>query len=114
DAANIDLDAFTEDFYGKITLTHLHPVVETLQWLRNETNVWFETTHLMIPTLNADPAATRKLADWILTHLGPDVPLHFAAFHPDFKLQDKPRTPAKTLDHAREIAVDAGLRYVYE
>ena len=68
----------------------------------------------MIPTLNDDPAETRKLVEWILTHLGPDVPLHFTAFHPDFKLQDKPRTPAKTLDHAREIAVDAGLRYVYE
>jgi pyruvate formate lyase activating enzyme len=68
----------------------------------------------MIPTLNDDPAETRKLAEWILTHLGPDVPLHFTAFHPDFKLQDKPRTPPKTLDHARQIALDAGLRYVYE
>ena len=68
----------------------------------------------MIPTLNDDPAETRKLVEWILTHLGPDVPLHFTAFHPDFKLQDKPRTPAKTLDHAREIALEAGLRYVYE
>ena len=68
----------------------------------------------MIPTLNDDPAETRKLADWILTHLGPDVPLHFTAFHPDFKLQDKPRTPAATLDRARQIALDAGLHYVYE
>src|SRR6266478_3272213 len=100
DAANIDLKAFTENFYGKITLTHLQPVLETLQWLKNETNVWFEITNLMIPTLNDDPAETRKLAEWILTHLGPDVPLHFTAFHPDFKLQDKPRTPAATLDRA--------------
>jgi pyruvate formate lyase activating enzyme len=68
----------------------------------------------MIPTLNDDPAETRKLAEWILGHLGPDVPLHFTAFHPDFKLQDKPRTPAATLDRARQIALDAGLRYVYE
>jgi pyruvate formate lyase activating enzyme len=68
----------------------------------------------MIPTLNDDPAETRKLAEWILTHLGPDVPLHFTAFHPDFKLQDKPRTPAATLDRARQIALDAGLHYVYE
>src|SRR5260370_14399328 len=68
----------------------------------------------MIPTLNDDPAETRKLAEWILTHLGPDVPLHFTAFHPDFKLQDKPRTPPKTLDQARQIALEAGLRYVYE
>jgi len=114
DAANIDLKAFTENFYGKITLTHLQPVLDTLQWLKNETNVWFEITNLMIPTLNDDPAETRKLADWILTHLGPDVPLHFTAFHPDFKLRDKPRTPLETLHRAREIALEAGLHYVYE
>jgi pyruvate formate lyase activating enzyme len=68
----------------------------------------------MIPTLNDDPTETRKLSEWILTHLGLDVPLHFTAFHPDFKLQDKPRTPPATLDRARQIALDAGLRYVYE
>jgi len=89
-------------------------VLETLAWLKKETPVWFEITNLMIPTLNDDPAETRKLAEWILTHLGPDVPLHFTAFHPDFKLQDKPRTPAKTLDQARQIALEVGLRYVYE
>jgi pyruvate formate lyase activating enzyme len=114
DAANVDLKAFTESFYGKITLTHLQPVLDTLQWLKNETNVWFEITNLMIPTLNDDPVETRKLADWILEHLGPDVPLHFTAFHPDFKLQDKPRTPPETLDRARAIALEAGLHYVYE
>jgi pyruvate formate lyase activating enzyme len=114
DAANIDLKAFTENFYGKITLTHLAPVLDTLQWLKNETNVWFEITNLMIPTLNDDPAETRKLADWILAHLGPDVPLHFTAFHPDFKLQDKPRTPPETLHNARSIALSTGLHYVYE
>ncbi|MGB2592189.1 MAG: AmmeMemoRadiSam system radical SAM enzyme [Candidatus Acidiferrum sp.] len=114
DAANIDLKAFTEGFYGKITLTHLQPVLETLEWLKNETNVWFEITNLMIPTLNDDPTETRKLSEWILTHLGPDVPLHFTAFHPDFKLQDKPRTPPETLHRARAIALDTGLHYVYE
>jgi pyruvate formate lyase activating enzyme len=114
DAANVDLKAFTENFYGKITLTHLQPVLEMLEWLKNETPVWFEITNLMIPTLNDDPTETRKLAEWIRTHLGPDVPLHFTAFHPDFKLQDKPRTPPKTLDRARQIALDVGLRYVYE
>jgi len=114
DAANVDLKAFTENFYGKITLTHLQPVLETLAWLKNETPVWFEITNLMIPTLNDDPAETRKLAEWILTHLGPDVPLHFTAFHPDFKLQDKPRTPAATLDRARQIALEVGLHFVYE
>ncbi len=114
DAANIDLKAFTENFYGKITLTHLEPVLETLVRLKNETNVWFEITNLMIPTLNDDEAETRKLAEWILAHLGPDVPLHFTAFHPDFKLQDKPRTPPETLHRARKIAREVGLHYVYE
>ena len=114
DAANIDLKAFTEQFYGKITLTHLQPVLDTLRWLKAETSVWFEITNLMIPTLNDDPVETRKLADWILTNLGPDIPLHFTAFHPDFKLQDKPRTPPETLHRARQIALDAGLHYVYE
>ena len=114
DAANVDLKAFTEEFYGRITLTHLKPVLETLQRLKNETNVWFEITNLMIPTLNDDPQETRKLADWIVEHLGPDVPLHFTAFHPDFKLHDKPSTPPETLHRARAIAREAGLRYVYE
>jgi pyruvate formate lyase activating enzyme len=114
DAANIDLKAFTENFYGRITLTHLQPVLETLEWLKNETNVWFEITNLMIPTLNDDPAETRKLAEWILEHLGPDVPLHFTAFHPDFKLRDKPATPPETLHRARAIAREVGLHYVYE
>ena len=114
DAANIDLKAFSESFYSRMTLTHLQPVLDTLEWLKNETNVWFEITNLMIPTLNDDPGETRKLAEWILEHLGPDVPLHFTAFHPDFKLQDKPRTPPETLHRAREIAREVGLHYVYE
>jgi pyruvate formate lyase activating enzyme len=114
DAANIDLKAFTETFYGKTTLTHLAPVLKTLEWLKNEASVWFEITNLMIPTLNDDPEETRKLADWVLLHLGPDVPLHFTAFHPDFKLQNKPPTPPETLHRARKIARDAGLHYVYE
>ncbi|HJZ65249.1 MAG TPA: AmmeMemoRadiSam system radical SAM enzyme [Candidatus Acidoferrum sp.] len=114
DAANVDLKAFTENFYGRITLTHLQPVLDTLRWLKKETNVWFEITNLMIPTLNDDPGETRKLADWILENLGPDVPLHFTAFHPDFKLLDKPRTPPETLHRARAIALEAGLHYVYE
>ncbi len=114
DAANIDLKAFTETFYGKITLTHLEPVLETLERLKKETSVWFEITNLMIPTLNDDEGETRKLAEWILEHLGPDVPLHFTAFHPDFKLQDKPRTPPETLHRARAIAREVGLHYVYE
>jgi pyruvate formate lyase activating enzyme len=114
DAANIDLKAFTEKFYGKITLTHLQPVLDALLWLKNETNVWFEITNLMIPTLNDAAEETRELCEWILQNLGPAVPLHFTAFHPDFKLQDKPRTPPETLHAARRIALQAGLRYVYE
>jgi pyruvate formate lyase activating enzyme len=114
DAANIDLKAFTENFYGRITLTHLEPVLETLRWLKDETNVWFEITNLMIPTLNDEAAETRTLAEWIVENLGADVPLHFTAFHPDFKLQDKPPTPPETLHKARAIALEAGLHYVYE
>jgi pyruvate formate lyase activating enzyme len=114
DAANIDLKAFTENFYGRITLTHLQPVLETLQWLKNETNVWFEITNLIIPTLNDAPEETRALAEWVLEHLGPDVPLHFTAFHPDFKLRDKPRTPPETLHAARQLALAVGLHFVYE
>jgi pyruvate formate lyase activating enzyme len=114
DAANVDLKAFTEKFYGRITLTHLQPVLETLQWLKNETNVWLEITNLIIPDLNDAPEETRQLAEWVLQNLGPDVPLHFTAFHPDFKLQDKPRTPSETLHSARAIAQEVGLHYVYE
>jgi pyruvate formate lyase activating enzyme len=114
DAANIDLKAFTEEFYGRTTLTHLQPVLETIEWLKKETNVWIEITNLMIPTLNDDQEETRKLVGWILEHLGPEVPLHFTAFHPDFKLRDKPRTPPETLHAARRIALDEGVHYVYE
>jgi pyruvate formate lyase activating enzyme len=110
----VDLKSFTEDFYGKITLTHLQPVLDTLTWLKEETNVWFEITNLLIPTLNDDPLEIRRLSDWIMEHLGPDVPLHFTAFHPDFKLRNKPATPPGTLHASRKIALDAGLHYVYE
>jgi pyruvate formate lyase activating enzyme len=114
DAANIDLKAFTETFYGKITLTHLQPVLDTLQWLKNETSVWFELTNLLIPTLNDGAEEIGRLSEWVMQHLGPDVPLHFTAFHPDFKLRDKPATPPETLHRARKIALDVGLHYVYE
>jgi pyruvate formate lyase activating enzyme len=114
DAANVDMKAFTEGFYGRITLTHLQPVLDMLMWLKNETNVWFEVTNLMIPALNDDPGEIQRLADWVLKNLGPDVPVHFTAFHPDFKLQDKPRTPPETLHMAHRIAREAGLHFVYE
>jgi pyruvate formate lyase activating enzyme len=114
DAANVDLKAFTEGFYGRITLTQLQPVLDMLIWLKNETNVWFELTNLLIPTLNDDPGEIRRLADWVLEHLGPDVPVHFTAFHPDFKLRDKRATPPSTLHTAHRIAREAGLHFVYE
>ena len=114
DAANIDLKAFTENFYSKITLTHLQPVLDTLKWLRHETDVWFEITNLIIPTLNDGDSEFRQLCDWVLANLGDDVPLHFTAFHPDFKLQDKPPTPPDTLHRARAIAFEMGLKFVYE
>jgi pyruvate formate lyase activating enzyme len=114
DAANIDLKAFTENFYSKITLTHLEPVLEVLRWLRHETDVWFEMTNLIIPTLNDADEELKQLCGWVLDNLGDDVPLHFTAFHPDFKLMDKPRTPPETLDRARALAVEMGLKFVYE
>jgi pyruvate formate lyase activating enzyme len=113
DAANVDLKAFTERFYRKMTFSHLEPVLETLKWLKNETAIWFEITNLMIPGENDDIEETKRLCDWILRHLGDAVPLHFTAFHPDFKLVDKPRTPAATLAQARRIAQSAGIKYCY-
>jgi pyruvate formate lyase activating enzyme len=113
DAANVDLKAFTERFYHKVTFAHLDPVLDTLKWLRNETSIWFEMTNLMIPGENDDPDETRRLCDWVLNHLGDSVPLHFTAFHPDFRMTDKPKTPAATLQRARQIARSAGLKYCY-
>jgi pyruvate formate lyase activating enzyme len=112
DAANVDLKAFTEAFYAQVTLSHLAPVLETLAWLAR-TEVWTEVTNLMIPGLNDDPAETRALSEWILEHMGPDVPLHFTAFHPDYKLRDRPPTPAATLSRARALAREVGLHHVY-
>jgi pyruvate formate lyase activating enzyme len=113
DAANIDLKAFSEGFYEKITFAKLGPVLETLAYLRHETEVWFEITTLLIPDHNDSDAEIAAESAWIAEHLGPDVPLHFTAFHPDFKMRDVPRTPGSTLSRARAIALDHGLRYVY-
>jgi pyruvate formate lyase activating enzyme len=113
DATNVDLKAFTEDFYAKVTLSHLAPVLETLEWLAREGKVWTEVTNLVIPGLNDDPDETRRLAEWIGARMGPDVPLHFSAFHPAWKMMDRPRTPPATLTRARQIARQAGLRHVY-
>ncbi len=113
DAANVDLKAFTERFYHRLTFSHLDAVLDTLRWLKRETGVWFEITNLMIPGENDDAEETRQLAEWIVANLGDSVPLHFTAFHPDFKLMDRPRTPAATLIRAREIARSAGVKFCY-
>ncbi|HEY8514825.1 MAG TPA: AmmeMemoRadiSam system radical SAM enzyme [Candidatus Binatia bacterium] len=113
DAANVDLKGFTEEFYRKQCLGHLEPVLETLAWLHRETDVWLEVTTLLIPGHNDSDAEIDRLAAWYLDHLGADVPLHFTAFHPDFRMRDVPRTPAATLVRARERARAAGLHHVY-
>ncbi|MGZ3426925.1 MAG: AmmeMemoRadiSam system radical SAM enzyme, partial [Polyangia bacterium] len=113
DAANVDLKAFTEDFYHKVTFSHLDPVLDTLKWIKRDTKVWLEITNLMIPGLNDAESETRKLAEWIGAELGDEVPLHFTGFHPDFKMRDIPSTPSSTLTRARAIAREVGLKYVY-
>ena len=113
DAANVDLKAFTEAFYFEQTGSHIEPVKETIRYLVKETSVWTELTTLLIPGLNDSDAELHQLSEWIATELGPDVPLHFSAFHPDYKLTDRPPTPVATLRRAREIARSKGLRYVY-
>lgn len=113
DAANIDLKAFTEKFYHKICHGHLQPVLDTLRYLKHETNVWFEITTLLIPGENDSNEELNAMCQWIAENLGKDVPLHFTAFHPDFKMLDIPRTPLETLLRARKIALSYGLHYVY-
>jgi len=113
DAANVDLKAFTEDFYFKLTGAHLQPVLDTLVYLKRETKVWTEITTLLIPGHNDSDAELSAMSQWIMRELGPEVPLHFSAFHPDWKMMDVPPTPASTLTHARDIALKAGLHYVY-
>lgn len=113
DAANVDLKSFSEDFYEKITYSKLQPVLDTLRWLKTEASVWLEITNLIIPDLNDSTDELRRMSDWILNAVGPDVPLHFSAFHPDFRMMDRPRTPHETLIRASTIARQQGLKYVY-
>ena len=113
DAANIDLKAFTDDFYRRVCGAQLGAVLDTLRYLRHETSVWFEITTLLIPGLNDADAELDAMTDWIAAELGADVPLHFTAFHPDYKLTDRPPTPPSTLRRARRIALGNGLRHVY-
>lgn len=113
DAANVDLKAFSETFYHKITFSHLNDVLDTLVWLKNETDIWFEITTLLIQDENDSADEIKQMCEWIIKNLGDQVPLHFTAFHPDFKMRNKPRTPSSKLDEARSIALDEGLKYCY-
>jgi pyruvate formate lyase activating enzyme len=113
DAANVDLKGFTEDFYAKTCAGHLQPVLETLEYLVHETDVWVEVTTLLIPGLNDSAEEIDAETRWFAERLGADVPLHFTAFHPDWKMRDRPHTPPETLTRAREIGMANGLRYVY-
>lgn len=113
DAANIDLKAFTETFYHGICFAHLDPVLDTIRWLVRETAVWVEITTLLIPGQNDTEDEVARLCDWVATEAGPEVPLHFTAFHPDFKLTDAPPTPPATLQRARAQGLAAGLKHVF-
>ncbi len=113
DAANVDLKAFTEDFYTKTCAGHREPVLETLVYLKHETDVWLETTTLIIPGLNDSESEIEEMTQWVVENLGPDVPMHFSAFHPDWKLLDRSATPPATLTRARQIALKNGVRYAY-
>ncbi len=113
DAANVDLKAFTEKFYWEITGAHLAPVLETLVYLKKHTNVWLEITNLVIPGHNDSEEEIDAMTRWVVENLGPDVPMHFSAFHPDWKMLDVPPTPPSTLVRARRIALSNGVRYAY-
>jgi pyruvate formate lyase activating enzyme len=113
DAANVDLKAFSERFYQHITSAHLQPVLDTLRYLKHETQVWLEITTLLIPGINDTDQEVDAMTQWVVEHLGSDVPMHFTAFHPDWKMLDLPPTPPGTLTRARRIARQNGVRYAY-
>lgn len=113
DAANVDLKAFNEEFYQKLTSGHIEPVRDTLRWLIHETDVWVEITNLVIPGANDSDDELKRMCDWIVEELRPDVPVHFSAFHPDFRMTDRPPTPPETLLRAHQLARDAGIQFVY-
>jgi pyruvate formate lyase activating enzyme len=113
DAANVDLKGFTERFYNKLTFSSLKDVLDTLVWLKNETEIWFEITTLLSPDENDSSEEISKECDWILKNLGDSVPLHFTAFHPDFRLRDRDKTPEYTLKMARDIGIRSGIKFCY-
>jgi pyruvate formate lyase activating enzyme len=113
DAANIDLKAFRDDFYRKVCAGELQPVLDTLVYVKHETETWLEITNLLIPGHNDTTEELDAMTKWIVAELGPDVPVHFSAFHPDWRMMDTPATPLRTLQRARRIAMDNGVRYAY-
>lgn len=113
DAANVDLKAFTEKFYYKNTFSHLNEILDTLIWLKNETNIWIELTTLLIPDENDSDDELKNECDWILENLGDNIPLHFTAFHPDFKMRNKKATSHSTLLRAKNIAQKSGIKFCY-
>lgn len=113
DAANVDLKAFTETFYHKLTFSHLNDVLDTLIWLKRETSVWIEITTLLIPGENDSEDEIKQMVNWILKNMGDSTPLHFTAFHPAFRLKDKPATFPSIVKKAREIAIKEGINYCY-
>lgn len=113
EAANVDLKGFSDDFYRRVTGGRLRPVLDTLSYLRQQTSVWLELTTLLVPGHNDAPEQLRAMCRWVARELGPDVPHHFSAFHPDWRMRDVPATPLGTLLRAREIAGEEGLQHVY-
>ena len=113
DAANVDLKAFNEDFYFHVCGAHRDAVLDTLEYLVHKTDVWIEITNLLIPGKNDSDAELDAMTGWVVDRLGPNVPMHFSAFHPDFKMMDVPPTPPATLTRARTIALRNGVRYAY-
>jgi len=113
DAANVDLKSFDEKFYYKITGGHLEPVLDTLKYIQHETDCWLETTTLIVPGKNDSEKELTEMCEWVVENLGVDMPMHFSAFHPDFKMMDIPSTSPATLTMARDIAMKAGVRYAY-
>lgn len=113
DATNIDLKSFSQDFYRKLCFADLKDVLDTIKYVKEETDTWMELTNLVIPSNNDETSEFQKMSEWILNNLGDSVPIHFSAFHPDYKMMDLPRTPKETLSRARKIARGMGLKYVY-
>jgi pyruvate formate lyase activating enzyme len=113
DAANVDLKGFSEHFYRRICAAHLRPVLDTLEYLRHDTDIWFEITNLLIPGLNDSDEEIDAMTRWVVERLGPQVPIRFTAFHPDYKMLDRPPTPPQTLTRARRIALANGVRHAY-